>query len=830
MPAIATPEEIQQIVKGMSERMLTYLRFYAKNPQGSIARTNLGNGGGTHGALVRRGLAGQGADGRGYRGYFLAPLGWAVVEHLTGSHRPADTGRRALDEALNEAYGADLPADETPAEVDVRTLYAPRERVRVAPQSWDAFNKVYVPQPEYVGEIVHYTRNGQYRVRELHHDTTCDYDAKTELFKLPTIDDVVDAPHDFYDAGNRKHEGLPASHVRKVVSNLRFQKKPFRQDEHGAICVEDRRYVPQRPAEEAPFQPGDRIVCADGITRTFKAMAPHIPGEPARVIVEGGGAQWIAEDCRPARTPAAEGSLPEDATHPDVVAAREALAGLAVATMTDHHDVHEPEGDEQLVRGYLIEPRGHGRVAVYWLESGKTIRRDTFLHGAALDCLADRFQRRGWRVERMLRSSVCVFAHRPSADAEAPAELPAPQQPEEDGIAAGPHRIANTGENIDGPYSAYAFACSRCDKHATYSDFWNGRVRCTRSAEREWAQERAEGLLNDVTFKGASTFEINDGDRVEQRPRAGAVQYLTLLLLNGCAHSWYTAELRMSTKHDRHIASIKPVTVQEQHDRAEAERPAEADRIRTERAEEARAHIDKVEAQALATNQVIAERAAALLNEAGHTEHTEGHYGYRIRVNHLAVGLYAVDEEGQEYTGHTLDTFLDGYTATLEGAGWYVEYSKTGYHGSCLAILPNDVEEAVREGKSRREAAEQGGVSGPGESPANPLDTVDFGEPRCVHGFYERPEDRTNPVKACERKHPNQSAGVFSDEGCMDAFDCAVQASDEAHRLNKEEEHPADDPLYMWALICTEHEEQRADACEDCAEEPQDEEDEEEAE
>ncbi|MFE0189308.1 hypothetical protein [Streptomyces sp. NPDC058989] len=123
----------------------------------------------------------------------------------------------------------------------------------------------------------------------------------------------------------------------------------------------------------------------------------------------------------------AEGCAPRDVTHPDVVAAREALAGLAAATLTDHHDFSEPAEDERDVRGYVINPRGHGRVALYWLEGGMNVRRDVMPHGPALDCLADRMTRRGWSVEKMLRSSQCVFAHRPPAGAQpaAPAELPA---------------------------------------------------------------------------------------------------------------------------------------------------------------------------------------------------------------------------------------------------------------------------------------------------------------------------------------------------------------------------------------------------------------------
>ncbi|WP_309317437.1 hypothetical protein [Streptomyces salinarius] len=45
------------------------------------------------------------------------------------------------------------------------------------------------------------------------------------------------------------------------------------------------------------FRRGDKVVCADGVTRTVEAMAPAVTGESARVVVEG-GAEWIAENCR----------------------------------------------------------------------------------------------------------------------------------------------------------------------------------------------------------------------------------------------------------------------------------------------------------------------------------------------------------------------------------------------------------------------------------------------------------------------------------------------------------------------------------------------------
>lgn len=102
------PFTLQQLIDGMSTHMLDALHFYAKtNPQGSIARRNLGNGGGTHGALHRRGLVGEGVDARGQSGYFLTPKAWACLRHLNGTVRPADANRLDLDAALAEAYPAE---------------------------------------------------------------------------------------------------------------------------------------------------------------------------------------------------------------------------------------------------------------------------------------------------------------------------------------------------------------------------------------------------------------------------------------------------------------------------------------------------------------------------------------------------------------------------------------------------------------------------------------------------------------------------------------------------------------------------------------------------
>ncbi|MEX2984561.1 hypothetical protein [Streptomyces sp. C36] len=255
-----------------------------------------------------------------------------------------------------------------------------------------------------------------------------------------------------------------------------------------------------------------------------------------------------------------EGSWPRHATHPDVIAARAALDGLAVATVTEHHDVTDPTEDEQSVRGYLVDPRKHGRVAVYWLEQGRIVRREDPWRGPSLDCLADRLGRRGWVVEKLTRSSQCVFAHVPAEGA-----TPAPQE--------------------------------------------------TAAA-------------------------------VESAP-AGPVP----------------------------------------------------------------------------------------------------------------------------------GALVDPWTWIRRPASSY----------DTRRTAPTAVEPTA---------------------------------PACLHHIAVRPEVSGDPITTCARKQPTQEAGVFSDEGCVEAYDCAVQAANRAAELNAEDD--SDDPLYGWDLMCPDHREQHVDTCEECtAEEPE---------
>ncbi|PJE97141.1 hypothetical protein CUT44_14260 [Streptomyces carminius] len=97
--------------------------------------------------------------------------------------RQVDPEAKAAEAATREAESAEV---ESSAVEDVTTLYAPGEQVRVTPMNYDTWSKTYVPQPEFIGTVISYTRNGNYMVREPEHGTSRHYDALRELHKLDT--------------------------------------------------------------------------------------------------------------------------------------------------------------------------------------------------------------------------------------------------------------------------------------------------------------------------------------------------------------------------------------------------------------------------------------------------------------------------------------------------------------------------------------------------------------------------------------------------------------------------------------------------------------------
>ncbi|MFD9152149.1 hypothetical protein ACFWDF_33930 [Streptomyces diastaticus] len=82
------------------------------------------------------------------------------------------------------------------------------------------------------------------------------------------------------------------------------------------------------PANPAAFQPGDRVVCADGVARTVRGMATQRPQEPACVVTED-GVEWIAAHCR-------------RANREDVAAAR-TVSAYAAALAQKNPDLNLPQ-------------------------------------------------------------------------------------------------------------------------------------------------------------------------------------------------------------------------------------------------------------------------------------------------------------------------------------------------------------------------------------------------------------------------------------------------------------------------------------------------------
>ncbi|MGW2227498.1 hypothetical protein [Streptomyces formicae] len=150
------------------------------------------------------------------------------------------------------------------------------------------------------------------------------------------------------------------------------------------------------------------------------AQAASLPGPVITLAIE---TPWEACDPVPAaslvlvrRGRRATGSAPRDIDNPDALAALAALGSLRLATVTDEHDLTGLDKFDAQARGALVEPRGSGRVAVYWLAEGLYVAgEDRAPHRIELRGIADRLRGAGWRIEP--GSVRCVLAWRPSAEA-----------------------------------------------------------------------------------------------------------------------------------------------------------------------------------------------------------------------------------------------------------------------------------------------------------------------------------------------------------------------------------------------------------------------------
>ncbi|QAX92809.1 hypothetical protein SEA_AUSTINTATIOUS_48 [Streptomyces phage Austintatious] len=109
------------------------------------------------------------------------------------------------------------------------------------------------------------------------------------------------------------------------------------------------------------------------------------------------------------------GTAPKHSTDPDARAALDVLASLRLAEITNHTDVTAEPGDPDhapAAWGFLIEPRGHGRIALYWIEAGRYTRPDGKPFAVELEIGADKLRKAGWTIEPGDRRH--VMAHRPA--------------------------------------------------------------------------------------------------------------------------------------------------------------------------------------------------------------------------------------------------------------------------------------------------------------------------------------------------------------------------------------------------------------------------------
>ncbi|MFJ3545436.1 hypothetical protein ACIPQH_25110 [Streptomyces rubiginosohelvolus] len=156
---------------------------------------------------------------------------------------------------------------------------------------------------------------------------------------------------------------------------------------------------------------------------------------------------------------------------------------------------------------------------------------------------------------------------------------------------------------------------------------------------------------------------------------------------------------------------------------------------------------------------------------------------------------------------------LLGYTfqlGKLHGAryGWVTRYGTFGKslehrRSAARDMLPAQVADAQR----------AAGHAAPAPASTYEPDAAPEGT-TCIHGLTERQGDETGPAALCAAKEPAASVGVFSDEGCITTRDCAVQAAEIVHQLNADE---GEAPTHRWAVLCPEHDEQPAIGCEECA-------------
>ncbi|MFF9901317.1 hypothetical protein [Streptomyces longispororuber] len=183
----------------------------------------------------------------------------------------------------------------------------------------------------------------------------------------PLPEDVVDAPHALYVDGVLKIKVVPAANVRRVVSNRRFRGWLIHQDDQGAICCDNRRWVPTDPRHAAaPLQaidPTDQTKPAMVAPRSERVKVGElkvgdkfvtrcawtvraIDGGTFTVVSNEGQevTQTVPKDTivlRTRRAPERQHVRVVNGGAPELVSSREALAEINHAMMDGKRDVRE---------------------------------------------------------------------------------------------------------------------------------------------------------------------------------------------------------------------------------------------------------------------------------------------------------------------------------------------------------------------------------------------------------------------------------------------------------------------------------------------------------
>ncbi|MFK0296396.1 hypothetical protein ACIQU6_38810 [Streptomyces sp. NPDC090442] len=137
----------------------------------------------------------------------------------------------------------------------------------------------------------------------------------------------------------------------------------------------------------------------------FSDRATDATHPPERRVIEG---RVVAHNGK------TKGTAPEHSTDPDALAAVAAVGELRLAEVTDHTDITaQPDSPDHTpdAWGFLAEPRGNGRVALYWLSAGQYVRPDGEPWVVELKIGADKLRKAGWTIEPHTRR--CVMAWRP---------------------------------------------------------------------------------------------------------------------------------------------------------------------------------------------------------------------------------------------------------------------------------------------------------------------------------------------------------------------------------------------------------------------------------